>query len=106
MAHPAPFPFKNTPKNFFKPETKASSIFTGGELHQVLNLVGHVIKLVIKIRSDELTTLMSQPPEDDDGDGIGDLNAVQKMLGTIREVFRDAVFQRKSRPIHYHRFNR
>lgn len=30
---------------------------------------------------------MSQPPEDDDGDGIGDLNAVQKMLGTIREVF-------------------
>ena len=52
----------------------------------------HVIKLVIKIRSDELTTLMSQPPEDDDGDGIGDLNAVQKMLGTIREVFRDAVF--------------
>lgn len=52
----------------------------------------NVIKLVIKIRSDELTTLMSQPPEDDDGDGIGDLNAVQKMLGTIREVFRDAVF--------------
>ena len=58
----------------------------GGELGY------HVIKLVIKIRSDELTTLMSQPPEDDDGDGIGDLNAVQKMLGTIREVFRDAVF--------------
>ena len=41
---------------------------------------------------------MALPPEDggeagEGGDGIGDLNAVQKMLGTIREVFRDAVYQ-------------